>query len=167
MYYDAYKDNTMIETNRLKIYAASKEQMESFIELQTVEMLKEAYAEMLDGCLTHPEQWEWYAVWMMELKDGTRIGELCFKGLPADGSAEIGYGIADEYQGKGYATEAVSALVKWAFRQPNVIYITAATEESNLASQRVLEKAGFRPTGKIGEEGPLFVCGKSGICHEG
>ena len=39
----------MIETNRLKIYAASQEEMETFIASQSVDALKEAYSEMLDG----------------------------------------------------------------------------------------------------------------------
>ena len=68
----------MIETKRLKMYAASKEQMEHFIAAQSIDVLKAAYTEMLDGCLVHPDQWEWYAIWMVELKDGTHIGESCF-----------------------------------------------------------------------------------------
>ncbi len=147
----------MIETNRLKIYAASREQMEAFIAVQSDEILKTAYTEMLDGCLTHPEQWEWYAIWMIELKDGTHIGDLCFKGLSEEGITEIGYGIEEDYQRCGYATEAVSALTDWAFKQPGVTCVTAETEERNTASQRVLDKAGFMPTGKTGEEGPLFA----------
>jgi hypothetical protein len=43
----------MIETEHLKIYPASKEQMEVFIETQTVDVLKAAYTEMLNGCLDH------------------------------------------------------------------------------------------------------------------
>ena len=151
------KDQNMIETKRLKIYSASKEQMEAFIAAQSVDVLKAAYTEMLDGCLEHPDRWEWYAIWMIELKDGTHIGELCFKGLSEEGNAEIGYGIAESHQGCGYATEAVSALVDWALNQPGVTYVTAKTEESNTASKRVLEKSGFIPTGEIGEEGPLYV----------
>ena len=147
----------MIETNRLRIYPASREQMEAFIAAQSDEILKAAYTEMLDGCLAHPGQWEWYAVWMMELKDGTHVGELCFKGLSEDGTAELGYGVAEEYRNCGYAAEAVSALVNWAFRQPGVIGITAETEASNTASRRVLEKTGFAPTGETGEEGPLYL----------
>lgn len=148
----------MIETKRLKIYAASKAQMEAFIAAQSIDVLKVAYTEMLNGCLAHPNQWEWYAIWMIELKDGTHIGELCFKGITEEGTSEIGYGIAEEYQGCGYATEAVSALTGWALEQANVTCIMAETEESNIASQRVLQKSGFILTGEIGEEGPLFVC---------
>lgn len=146
----------MIETNRLKIYAAPKEQMEAFIATQTIDVLKEAYTEMLDGCLAHPDQWNWYAIWMVELKDGTHIGELCFKGFSEDGVAEIGYGITDDYQGHGYATEAVDALIKWALQQEGVSCIEAEAEEDNVASIRVLEKCGFTRNGIIGEEGPRY-----------
>ncbi len=79
----------MIETSRLNIYAASQEMMAAFIEAQTADVLKAAYTEMLNGCLEHPDQWDWYAIWMIELKDGTHIGEFCFKGLSAAGIAEI------------------------------------------------------------------------------
>ena len=147
----------MIETNRLKLYAASEEQMETFIAAQTVDALKAAYTEMLDGCLSHPDLWDWYAIWMIERKDGTHVGELCFKGLSDEGVAEIGYGIADDHQGRGYATEAVSAVVEWALTQPGVRCITAEAEETNSASQKVLKKAGFLPTGETGEEGPLYA----------
>ena len=147
----------MIETKRLKLYASSQEQMETFIAAQSVDVLKAAYTEMLDGCLSHPNQWEWYAIWMIELKDGTHIGELCFKGITEKGIAEIGYGIAEDYRSCGYATEAVSALVDWALRQPCVMCVMAETEDSNIASQKVLNEAGFMPTGKTGEEGPLYV----------
>ncbi len=151
----------MIETDRLRLFAASREEMERFIAAQTEDVLKAAYSEMFAGCLAHPDRWEWYAIWMIERKDGTHIGELCFKGLSEDGTAEIGYGIAEEHQGRGYATEAVSAAADWALGQPGVIGITAEVEASNAASRRVLEKAGFLPTGETGEEGLLFFRGKT------
>ena len=56
----------MIETKRLKIYMASKEQMEAFIATQSDDVLKAAYMEMLEGAINHPNQWEWYAIWMIE-----------------------------------------------------------------------------------------------------
>ena len=146
----------MIETKRLKIYPASEEQMEAFIAEQTVEVLKAAYSEMLDGALTHPEQWEWYAIWMIELKDGTHIGELCFKGIDESGSAETGYGIAESYQNCGYATEAVCAVVDWALKQNAVNCVTAEVDKDNIASIRVLEKSGFELTDREGEEGPIY-----------
>ena len=146
----------MIETENLKIYAASQDEMENFIELQTNDLLKTAYKEMLEGCINNPEQWEWYAIWMIELKDGTHIGELCFKGLDSDGVVEIGYAIIEKYQEHGYATEAVKALSAWAFQEPEVTAIEAETEDKNIASKKVLEKCGFVFTGKNGKEGPRY-----------
>lgn len=144
----------MIETENLKIYAASQNEMENFIELQTNDILKTAYKEMLNGCLENPEQWEWYAIWMIELKDGTHIGELCFKGIDSDGVVEIGYGIVEKYQEHGYATEAVKAISSWAFQEPKVSAIEAEIDDKNIASKKVLEKCGFVFSGKRGNEGP-------------
>ena len=131
--------------------------MEATIAAESDTELKKAYSEMLGYSLNHPDQWEWYAMWMIELKDGTHIGDLCFKGLGPNGVAEIGYGILEEYQGQGYATEAVQAAVDWAFQQPNVTVLEAETAPDNNASKRVLEKCGFIANGKIGEEGPRYT----------
>ena len=146
----------MIETNRLKIYPASEEQMKAFIAEEPVDELKAAYTEMLNGCLTHSNQWEWYAIWMIELKDGTHIGELCFKGIDESGTTEIGYGIGENYQGCGYATEAVTAVSSWALEQEAISNVVAEVEQDNIASIRVLEKSGFALSGKLGEEGPIY-----------
>ena len=151
----------MIETTRLKMYAASQEQMMAFIAARSDEVLKAAYTEMLDGCLAHPDQWEWYAMWMIEMKDGTHVGEFCFKGIE-NGIAEIGYGIAEDYRDCGYATEAVLALTDWALAQPGITGVMAEAEEANIASRKVLEKTGFKPTGESGREGLLYARRKGG-----
>ncbi len=146
----------VIETKRLKIHTASQNEMIRFIEKQTDEILIKAYREMLQGCLEHPQEWDWYAIWFIDRKDGAYVGDLCFKGFQPDGSVEIGYGIAEESQGHGYATEAVDAATAWALKQPGVCRVNAETEPENRASQRVLEKCGFVPSGIMGEEGPRF-----------
>lgn len=146
----------IIETKRLSIYPAAREQMEALIASESGAALRAAYTEMLEGCLEHPDQWQWYAMWMIELRDRTHIGDLCFKGLGADGAVEIGYGILEGYQGQGYASEAVDAAVVWALKQAAVTRVEAETEPENRASRRVLEKCGFRPSGTFGEEGPRF-----------
>ena len=147
----------MIETERLIIFPSSREQLESYIASEQDQEMKKAYTEMLEGCIEHPDQWDWYAMWMIELKNGTHIGDLCFKGLDAGGTPEIGYGILEKYQGQGYASEAVKAACAWAFQNPAVKAVEAETEPGNKASQRVLEKCGFSASGKIGEEGPRFI----------
>ena len=86
------------------------------------------------------------------------VSVICLlRGLNTDGSVEIGYGISKEFCGKGYATEAVNAVVDWAMEQSGIARIEAETDPDNTASQRVLEKCGFIPTDVIGEEGPRFI----------
>lgn len=149
----------MIKTRRLKIYPCTNEQMESLIEGQTSMELKAAYTQMLNDCLSNPEQRVWYAIWNLELNDDSNvvIGNMSFRGLDKEGVLEIGYGMNAGYEGKGYMTEAVSAIVRWASTQDGVKKIEAEIEESNGASKRVLKKAGFVLNGKMGEEGPRFV----------
>lgn len=87
----------------------------------------------------------WYTYWgMVRKSDGLIIGLAGFKGAPdAQGEVELGYGVAPAYQGQGFMTEAARALVAWALAQPGCRGVRALTLPTNLASQRVLEKAGL------------------------
>ena len=60
-----------------------------------------------------------------------------------EGAAELGYWIAEEYWGNGYAAEASRALVERAFDELNVDRIYASYRCENDQSKRVLEKLGF------------------------
>ena len=88
-----------------------------------------------------PRPWGHYQV--VERVSGTVVGGIGFRGPPEDGVAEIGYGIVPSRQGHGYATEAVNAVLLIAWEQPETKMVIAHTEIGNLASQRVLGKAGF------------------------
>jgi [ribosomal protein S5]-alanine N-acetyltransferase len=61
--------------------------------------------------------------------------------------ADLGYGLARPYWGHGYATEAVQAVVRWALSQENIYRVWATCDVENLASARVLEKAGMQREG--------------------
>ena len=50
--------------------------MEAMIAAGTDGDLRAACTEILEGCLQRPDQWDWYAMWMIERKDGTHIGDL-------------------------------------------------------------------------------------------
>ena len=72
------------------------------------------------------------------------IGDGGFKGNPnAYGEIEIGYEIIESKRKKGYATEAIDALIDWAFTQPEVKYILAKCDPENIPSQNLLKKLGF------------------------
>ncbi|WP_102029542.1 GNAT family N-acetyltransferase [Salirhabdus sp. Marseille-P4669] len=86
-----------------------------------------------------------WGVWLIyNNKTNALIGDIGFKGkAKEDHSVEIGYGIMPTYQGKGYATEAVAALIKWAFSHNNIHKIKAECLIVNHSSIRVLQKLGF------------------------
>jgi len=78
-----------------------------------------------------------------------------FKGKPSQGMVEVGYSMLPAYQRLGLASEAVAALVDWAFSHPGVQLVTAETLPSLLASIRVLEKNGFHLLGQGSEAGVI------------
>jgi RimJ/RimL family protein N-acetyltransferase len=64
-------------------------------------------------------------------------------------SAEIGYWLGQEYWGRGIATEAVTAFVEYAFSTFDLVRLYAGIIDWNVASGRVLEKAGFVLEGRL------------------
>ena len=73
-------------------------------------------------------------------------------------NAELGYFIGETHWGKGYATQAIQQMISYAFENFPIERIFARPFGSNLASQRVLEKAGFELEARI--NGILIKNGK-------
>jgi RimJ/RimL family protein N-acetyltransferase len=85
------------------------------------------------------------AVFLITLRDGTVIGACsvaCEEEAP-----ELGYWVGAPYWGKGYATEALHAVVDYAFADLGHHALQAGARVTNPASRRVLEKCGFQWTG--------------------
>lgn len=92
------------------------------------------------------ENHPWLTYWLIVVvAEQVGVGLIGFKGFPdLQGEVEIGYGMEPEHQNKGYTTEALQALIAWAFAQPGgPELITAETLKTNRASHRVLQKAGL------------------------
>ncbi|MFD1171062.1 GNAT family N-acetyltransferase [Oceanobacillus picturae] len=83
-----------------------------------------------------------WGVWVVIEKEEEKIvGDIGFKGKPDfKKTVEVGYGIVPSAQNKGYATEAVRAIIDWALTSVNVEKILAECHVDNIASIRVLEK---------------------------
>jgi len=90
-----------------------------------------------------PGQWCQIAI---ELKEsGQMIGDCAFCVLEEDGQqAKIGFTLAREFQGRGFATEAVSCLLGYLFGTLKLHRVSAICDAENLSSARVLEKVGMR-----------------------
>ena len=96
--------------------------------------------------ITHANQSANETVFSVTLRNGAVIG-ACGLMTPSDDSTEIGYWLGAKYWGKGYATEAVRAVIDYAFTELDCDALQSAARVTNPASRRVLEKCGFQWTG--------------------
>jgi RimJ/RimL family protein N-acetyltransferase len=80
------------------------------------------------------------------------IGDVALRTRLADvRQAELGFTFASPYQGHGYATEAVRAVVQYAFAKLAMHRVFSRTDARNLRARRLLERVGFRQEGEFRE----------------
>ncbi len=108
--------------------------------------VRQRFAEGIPGLEADPR----FGVWVViEESARTLIGDVGFHGPPDPaGTLEIGYALAPDWRGRGYATEAVGSLCAWAEAQVGVSALTARTDPDNRASARVLARLGFVTVGE-------------------
>jgi RimJ/RimL family protein N-acetyltransferase len=92
---------------------------------------------------------EWFQ-FAIELKETAALIGDCALKVEQDGrQAEIGFTLAREHQGKGYAQEAVSRLLDYAFEDLGLHRVVAITDQENEPSWALLERLGMRSEGKF------------------
>jgi ribosomal-protein-alanine N-acetyltransferase len=101
------------------------------------------------------------AYYVLVADDGSVMGRFNLF-LDGDGTANLGYRVAESVAGQGVATTAVRALCKLAAEQHGVRTVRAATTGANVASQKVLLKAGFVA---VGPAKPEQLGGKTGTSY--
>jgi [ribosomal protein S5]-alanine N-acetyltransferase len=105
-------------------------------------------ADVLDGLLAKVEHWERHGFGMWLLRDretGEMIGRggLQYTFTAGLNDVEAGWAVVPERWGQGFATELAQASVEVAFEQLDLLEIVAFALPTNIASRRVMEKAGF------------------------
>ena len=101
----------------------------------------------LDRCRTGWDSGGEYT-WTMTVRgSATAVGMVACR--PTGHKADIGYVLARQYWNRGYMTEAVKAVVGWAFNLPGMFRVWAVCDVENLASARVLEKSGMAREGVL------------------
>jgi RimJ/RimL family protein N-acetyltransferase/predicted N-acetyltransferase YhbS len=105
-----------------------------------------------------PEQALWGHHQIVERSSGQVVGGIGFFGRPSGGTTEVGYGIVPSRRGRGYAGEALHALVSAAWHHRYLVEVVAHTDLDNSPSQRVLEKAGFHHEGDVGDRRRYRLC---------
>ena len=99
------------------------------------------------------------AFYVLVAEDGSVLGRFNLYRLQ-DGTAELGYRVAEPVAGRGVATAAVRELSRLAVSRHGLRELRAATSNANVASQKVLTKAGFVPVG------PAEPGGRPGTWYE-
>ncbi len=128
---------------------------------------REDTARLIDRFLAWQDErprWRWQ--WAIVLgRPGRLIGSSGVRRLaPESPEADVGYELDPDHWGQGYATEAVAAVVRFAFDELGLENLTARAVRTNVRSIRVLGRLGFRHTadipagpGKDGREWPARV----------
>lgn len=90
------------------------------------------------------EKKKWFVI---EKKDGRKIGIIGY--FPIDECLEIGYVLLPNERKKGYGTEAVEIIVDFLFLTRDIVRVQAYADIRNAASQKVLDRAGFKKEGEL------------------
>jgi len=101
------------------------------------------------------------AFYVLVADDGSVLGRFNLYDVK-DGTAELGYRVAQHVAGQGVATAAVQVLCQLAAQRHGLHTLRAATSRDNVASQRVLAKAGFV---RVGPADPAHLGGKPGAWY--
>ena len=157
----------MVETTRLILVPLSHEQLLLYkndpialadnLNVQHIERehdpatvgdVAEALEFWISHTLLHRDRFEWFTNWEIILKEERlAVGGIGFTGFPNDdGKTEVGYGLDMRYHGKGYASEALEGILKWAFKYSQLKNVLAQSPLPHIASHRVLIKNGFAET---------------------
>jgi ribosomal-protein-alanine N-acetyltransferase len=102
------------------------------------------------------------AFYVLVAEDGSVLGRFNLYRFQ-DGTADLGYRVAQHVAGRGVASATVRELCGLAAAQYGLHTLKAATSHENLASQKVLTKAGFVP---VGPADPADLGGKQGTWYQ-
>ena len=102
------------------------------------------------------------AFYVLVADDGSVLGRFNLYDVK-DGTAELGYRVAQHVAGRGVATATVRELCRLAAARHGLRTLKAATARENAASRKVLTKAGFVP---VGPADPADLGGKPGTWYQ-
>jgi ribosomal-protein-alanine N-acetyltransferase len=103
-----------------------------------------------------------FAYYVLVAEDGSVLGRFNLYDIK-DGTANVGYRVAQHVAGRGVATATVLELGRLAAERHGLRTLRAATSQENAASQKVLIKAGFVP---VGPADPADLGGKPGTWYQ-
>lgn len=141
----------MLEGKQVDLRLLEKTDLDIFSEWNNDPNYGGEYEPLEQTSRTAIERWfeleakdQWFII---QTKDGTPVGQILH--FKADHGYGIGYIIHPDYRKNEYATEAVQLLVNYIFLAKDTVRVQAEANPENIASTRVLKKAGFTYEGLI------------------
>jgi len=151
----------VLETERLILSKMSPDDRDNFFAMRSdkrmheytdttpdhdISQTDEYLAKMIQG--VDENRW---IIWAIQHRDsGRAIGSVGIWGFDqAQTTAELSYGIAPEFQGRGYMREALTRVIEYAFATLKLAALKAYTEAENMPSRRLLERIGFDKAGQV------------------
>ncbi|KRE98412.1 alanine acetyltransferase [Paenibacillus sp. Soil766] len=103
----------------------------------------------IESCLKHRQEDKRYAFGIFLNETGQLIGDISLFEVQRGPHQKciLGYSMDQAHNGKGYMTEAIHLIMKFAFEEVGLLRVEASVMPRNVGSMRVLEKAGFRQEG--------------------
>jgi RimJ/RimL family protein N-acetyltransferase len=143
----------VLETKRLALRAPRLEDAKTVAALANDRRIAENTARIpypykmsdAEGFITGANKAGGEAVFLITLRDETVVGACGL--ILQDATPELGFWLGLPYWGQGYATEALHAVIDYAFADLAHEALQAGARVTNPASRRVLEKCGFQWTG--------------------
>jgi RimJ/RimL family protein N-acetyltransferase len=161
----------LVETERLFLRSFSMEDLGDLVDILSKPEVTRYLAgdgtpsrqhveRLLERIKAHWDQWG-YGWWAVCLKDAPKVIGWCGLGyLEESGETEVLYMLDTPFWGKGIATEAARASLRYGFEKTDLQRIIALSFPENIASQRVMQKCGLR----YEKEAPYF--GYSLVCYQ-
>lgn len=117
-----------------------------FRDLAPPPYMADALPVVRDRLRDHPAETPWWNWLVVDRDSEEAVGSVAFGGpVNVEGAVLVGYAVYPEFEGRGYATEAVRAMVAWAFAQPGVREVRALAPVWNTPALRVAENVGMHP----------------------
>lgn len=140
----------LAEEEELYLALFADERLTPYLPKRNTEQNREIFSAILADYATGAK----LSKWGIFALDGDLIGFVMLKPNADDpAQAELGYNIHFKYWNKGIATEACRVLIDYGFQQQRLGEITAVIVPANVASERVLLKAGLQKTDCIFRDG--------------
>jgi RimJ/RimL family protein N-acetyltransferase len=143
----------LLKADRLELNLQSPKEVVAWVDSLPPEVRVEISSIWLERLNNAIEPDPWLCMFRIRLiEDKSEVGSCGFKGPPDEnGVVEIAYGIDEQYRNLGFATESANTLKEYALGLAEVRIVRANTKSENVASERTLEKCGFKLVGQFND----------------